>query len=268
VARVDGSGEGSQIDLYGWKEGAFQKVDSAALSLGVTALNRIRSNYLQGELYPPALYVTGTLADGSRTIDVIAYQSEKESGDRKLVNLALDSETGISRERLIGYTELLPTDINDDYVVEIPTPVPLPNYSDPTTTGFWLIDWAQYGESGKREYVVTTYHNVQDSWYLKIPEKWRDCIIIARNDQIGGQREVVFSMWKQDDKVPQPFLSIYRLTGNNRTSAAGINGRFVLREEESVIYAAKFHETKWKPGVDETDLIERFNTIQSAWYSE
>jgi len=268
VARIDGSGEGSQLDVYGWEDGAFQKMDSANLSVGIASLNRIRANYLQGELYPPALYVTATLADGSRVIDVVAYQEDKESEEKKLVNLAVNPETGISCEVLQGYTDLLPADINDDYVVEVPIPVALPNYGDLTTTNFWLIDWAQYEENGDREHIVTTYHNVQDSWYLEIPEKWRDRIIIARNDQISGQREVVFSMWKRDDKIPQPFLSIYRLTGNNRTSAASVNGRFVLHEEESVIYAAKFYDSKWNSGLDETELLERFHTIQTAWYSE
>ena len=42
----------------------------------------------------------------------------------------------------------------------------------------------------------------------------------------------------------------------------------VLREDENVIYAALFHRSKWDCGLDEMDLLERFNTIQRSWYNE
>jgi len=266
LARMDPGGVGSQIEIYGWLDGTLQKVDSVPLSSGGATLNRIGSNYLKGELSPPALYVTSTMPDGSRAIDVVAYQTEKDG--RKLVNLSLDGDTGISREILKGYTDVLPADINDDRVAEVPAPFMLPTYGENTSVNFWLIDWMQYSETGKREYVLTTYHNIQDSWYLEIPENWRDRIILVRNDQISGQREVVFSMWKGDDKAPQPFLSIYRLTGNNRSYVANSGNRFVLREEENVIYAAKFYDSKWDCGLDESELIRSFKTIQTAWYSD
>ena len=60
----------------------------------------------------------------------------------KLVNLALD-ENGVSRELIQGYTEVNPTDINGDYVVELPCPTALPTYGESASSNFWLIDWAQ-----------------------------------------------------------------------------------------------------------------------------
>ena len=65
-----------------------------------------------------------------------------------------------------------------------------------------------------------------------------------------------------------PFLSIYRLTGSSRAVSATINGRFVLREEDTVIYAARFYDCPWDCGLDEADLLDRFQTIQSSWYYE
>lgn len=264
VTRIDTGGLNSLIDVYGWEEGAFIRLDSVELSPGIVTLNLVRANYLKGELYPPALYVTSTLADGSRIIDVIAYQGDRE--EAILVNLSMDPETKMSREILTGYTDMDPTDINDDYVLELPSPVALPTFGEGAS--FWFLDWAQYDEQGGREQVLTTYHNVNDSWYLKIPDKWRDRITLVRNDQTSGQREVVFSLWRGEEKTPEPFMSIYRLTGNNRATAAAAYGRFVLREEENVIYAAKFHDCSWDCGLDEADLMDRFQTIQSSWYYE
>jgi hypothetical protein len=263
VVRADSSGLSSQVEVYGWEDGAFLSTSSVKLSEGVVSLNRVRSNYLKGEeVYPPAMYVTGTLDDGRRVVDVIAYQ--KNGGKVQLTNVALDEETGVSRQILQGYTDVGLTDINDDYVAEIPMPTPLPTQGDSGSTNFWLIDWFQYDNNGRQVYVTTTYHNVADGWYLEIPESWRDKLILSRNDQLGA-REVVFSLWQGEDQTPLPFLSIYRLTGNNRYNMVNRSNRFILREEESVIYAGRFYDCPWDCGLDETDLLNNFKTIQSSW---
>lgn len=263
VVRIDSAGVGSQVEVYGWRDGAFTSLSNAGLSSGVVSLIRMRSNYLSGEFYRPALYVICAMSDGSRTIDVLSYQNEQ------LVNLALTGqEDGVSQNVLRGYTEVSPTDINGDYVLELPSPRRLPAMSEAVTSNFWLIDWSQYNEMGECVQVLTTYHNVTDSWYLIIPDSWRDKITISRNDTLSGQREVVFSLWQGAGVDPVPFLSIYRLTGSNRASRAAYEGRFVLREEESVIYAAAFYNSGWDCGLDQTSLLEHFNTIQASWYSE
>ena len=260
VVKLDSGGLGSQLAVYGWHEGAFVCVDSVNLSTGMTTLNRVRSNYLKGELFTPAIYVTGTLADSSRVIDVVAYQGDK------LVNISMDPDSGISREHLQGYADVNPTDVDGDGVVELPSPMPLPSAGENTAPNFWLIDWGRYGQSGKRSHVMTTYHNVADGWYLEIPASWRNKITISRRDQISGQREVIFSLWRGDESEPRPFLSIYRLTGGNKQMQATSSGRFVLREDENVIYAAKFYDAGWDCGLDENGLLQSFNTIQSSWY--
>ena len=262
VTRIDSASVGSQVEIYGWRDGSFVSLSSAGLSAGVVSLVQMRANYLAGEYYHPALYVICAMSDGSRTIDVLSYQEER------LVNLALDPETGVSRNVLRGYTEVSPTDINSDYVLELPSPRRLPSTSEAATSNFWLIDWSQYDDEGDCNQVLTTYHNVADSWYLIIPDDWKDMITISRNDALSGQREVVFSLWRGVGEEPEPFLSIYKLTGNNRTSRAAYEGRFILREEDSVIYAAAFYDCGWDCGLDQASLMEYFNTIQASWYSE
>ncbi len=232
----------------------------ADLSAGINALNRIRTNYLAGSHNQPALYVTSALAEGGRVIDVVAWLNGR------LANISMGAE-GISRELIQGYTEVNPTDINGDVVAELPTPYQLPTYGESSSSNFWLIDWAQYDERGNRNHVVTTYHNVSDGWYLTIPESWRDQITISRNDQVTGRREVVFSHWLGESREPKAFLSIYRMS-SSRTSDLEEEGWTVLREEENVTYAARFHEDGWNSGLDEMDLLERFDTIKRSWYNE
>lgn len=260
VVRLDAGGLNSYVELYGWQDGALASLAVTELSDGITSLNRIRTNYLAGEYYPPALYVTGALSDGSRVIDVVAWM------DGSLKNLAMD-ENGVSCEIIQGYTEIMPTDVNGDYVTELPTPYPLPNYGESTSANFWLIDWGQYDSRGRRNHVLTTYHNVTDGWYLEIPESWRDKITISRNDQVTGQREVIFSRWWDGDEEPTPFLSIYRLS-SSRSARVEENGWLALQEEENVIYAAKLYDEGWSSGLNETDLLERFHTIRASWYND
>lgn len=266
VVRIDPAGVGSQVEVYGWNDGKVESLGSAGLSSGAVTLNRVRSNYLSGEYYPPAIYLSCTLVDGTRAIEVFAYQEVEKDQPWQLVNLSIDPETGISRNCLKDYTEVNPTDINGDVVLELPAPQPV---IAPGGTGaaFWLIDWYQYGADGGRQQVMTTYHNVQDGWYLKIPDSWKGKIAISRNDSVNGQRQVVFSYLNETDEAPTPFLSIYRLTGSNRASRAEETGRFTLREEGEVIYAARFYEGDWNCGLDENDLLtNNFQTIQTNWY--
>ena len=68
VVRVDPSGVGSQVEIYGWRNGQMSSLGGAGLSDGMATLNRVQSNYLSGEYYPPALYVTGTLTTGERSL--------------------------------------------------------------------------------------------------------------------------------------------------------------------------------------------------------
>lgn len=259
VVRIDSAGVGSHVETYDWVDGAMVSRGAVSLSSGIKSLVRLRPNYVGGELYPTALYVSSTLLDNQRVVDVLAYREDT------LVNLSMDEETGVSREVIVGYTDVNMADINGDMILEVPMPSPLPSYSETAPSNFYLINWDQYQEDGASEHIMTTYHNVVDNWYLEIPDNWKNKITIYRNDMIIGQREVIFARWNGTEEAPVPFLSIYRLTGTNRAAASTRAGRFVLREEGSVIYSAKLYDTNFKSGLDENGLLERFHTIQSNW---
>ena len=259
VTRMDAVGP-SQVELYSWEDGAIASLGVTELSAGINAINRIRTNYLAGGYSQPALYVTSTLVEGGRVIDVVSYLNGE------LTNVSMGPE-GVSRDLIQGYTEINPTDINQDGVAEIPSPFQLPSYGESVSSNFWLIDWAQYDQRGNRNPVLTTYHNVSDGWYLIIPESWRSQISISRNDQVTVRREVVFSHWLGEEREPEPFLSIYRMS-SSRTADLEEDGWVILREEENITYSARFHDDGWNCGLDEMDLLERFNTIKRSWYNE
>ena len=127
-----------------------------------------------------------------------------------------------------------------------------------------MSDWVQYNKNGRARQVGTTYHNIADGWYLVLPDSWRNRLVIYRNDNVSGQRAVIFALWQGEEKEPLPFLSIYKLTGASRTLRATSGNRFILAEDSSTIYAATFYNT-WDCGLDESALLENFRLIVNSW---
>ena len=254
LARLDPGGGPSALQIYGWNDGALSCRDTAELSARASSIDSVQANYVGGELLTPALYVCSSLAEGGRAVDIVTYQEDR------LVNLTMDPESGVSRETLRGSGQQELTDINGDYVLEVPQSTPLPSAAD-GPTDFWLTRWGQYGLDGQRTVVGTTYHNRTDGWYLDIPEDWVGQLTISRTDRAVGQREVIFSRWKGEGKEPERFLAIYKLTGPNRSAWASTTNRFILQEDDDTIYAATLLNASWDCGVDEAGLRGRFHLI-------
>jgi len=254
VARINQELKSGEVELHDWNAAGVAAVSSVPLSAGISTIGQVKADYLTDLV--PALYVTGELADGSGVTDVLALR------DGEFVNLSADPETGVSRELVTGLREVAPSDVNSDYISELARPRQLPSYG--TSVGAWLMDWVQYDVKGRAREVCTTYHNTADGWYLVIPDHWKNKLTIYRNDSVSGQRAVVFALWQGEGKEPLPFLSIYKLTGANRTTRADNGNRFVLAEDSSTVYAATFYNT-WNCGLDENGLLENFRLIVSSW---
>lgn len=258
VGTVDQVENTGKVTLYGWNTAEdIMTVQETALSAGAISIRSMRANFVKN--FAPALYVVSDLADGSTAMDVIAMKGGQ------LTNLALDTETMVSRECSSNYRDLTLSDVNSDNILELPRPRQLEPHG--TLDGVWLADWVQYDGRGRAGKIGTTYHCVVDGWYLVIPDHWQSRLVIYRNDTVSGQRAVVFALWQGEDKEPLPFLSIYRLTGASRALRATTGNRFILAEDSSTIYAATFYNT-WDCGLDEAELLENFRLIVSSWSGE
>jgi hypothetical protein len=156
-------------------------------------------------------------------------------------------------------------DINNDGVLDVPTPIALPSASE--TTVYYMIEWYSYSASGHRRLVATTYNNYSDGWYLVLPDEWRDRIAIRREDGVSGERSIVFSLVDKDGEIGEDFLTIYTLTGDNRAERASYSSRFVLLAEEETIYAAsiKVNESSFELPISQDLIRSNFNIIYSEW---
>ena len=258
VIRLDAAGANSLVELYGWENGAFSSLGTTRLSTGITALTRVRANFVAEQI--AALYITGTLMDSGQTTDIVVWRNER------LVNLTMNRETGVSNETIRDYI-VAPSDVNNDSILEMPRPHLLPAYHEGISSN-WLIDWTQYDIKGKANQVFTTYHNIIDKWYFQIPDFWVEQITLKRDDSVSGERGVVFYHWNGQEEEPTPFLVIYKLTGGNRTIRAAQGGRFILAEDDSTIYAASLLANKWDCGLDEAGVRDRFRRTSSGWSNE
>jgi len=260
-------GEPPRAELYDF-DGVIALAGTAPLSGGITRVadGGARTGYLTDRV--PALFVNSTYGENGIVTDIFTYRG----GEVK--NITLDPETGESGETVRFYSQVSALDVNGDGILELPQPVPLADYRITTdSVNFWLIHWRQFDETGKAAPVFTTYHNDRDGWYFILDDGWEEGLVLSRSDAPGGgERAVTFSRWNgEQDQRPQPFLTIYKLTGSNRSSRAKWGERFVLLSEgasgsDSVIYAAEFRDG-WDCGLTEDEVKERFRIIRTDWNS-
>ena len=85
-------------------------------------------------------------------------------------------------------------------------------------------------------------------------------LTVRRVDDVPGERALIFSRIGTDARVTD-LLSVYTITGENRSERARLNGRQILLEETATIFAAEALD----PGVDPSAVIDRFFRIYSEW---
>lgn len=252
----------NRVELFDYQAEGMVLCATAPLSYEIRDTLSLRSGYLRDSVR--ALFVSSTFGDSNGLVtDVLAWRNDK------LENISLDAATGQSLATMRYYNLVSHADINGDSILEIPSPVVMPSPLKTVAADFWAINWFQYDIDGTTWPVCTTYHNIQDRWYLTMPEDWLGRTTLARRDNtVNGERAVVFSYWLGDEAEPTPFLTIYKLTGVNREMRSRLGSRFVLITQTDAIYAAEFHANSWDCGLDQEGLLESFQLIRTEWSTE
>ena len=262
VFQQDSTGEGNNLaEYYAYQDGAMTMISAAPLSNGMKDVANAK---------------TGRLADGRQGVYV---GIEMENGvltdilvleENVLKNVTRDPESGASIVTARSYTDVAAVDINNDGILEIPRPRALAPLNPESSSSYYLIYWQQYDSEGKASTSCVTYHSVSDSWYLTVPDGWdTGNIVVARDDSLNtrGERAVVFYYRpdQEDGGEPQKFLTVYRLTGNNRNARSKLAGRTTLYTDSTTTYCAVLDSSVWDCGLDETELARRFKLITPEW---
>ena len=223
---------GNVADYYAWQDGKLQLKTPARLSMTMAELSqqgRVTTGKLQDG--SPALFVTGVEDSAFSITDILAVRNEE------LTNISLSDSTGASTE-IAMFRSLYPTDINNDGITEVPVPEILPSWDDEDSS-YQRIDWRSYDAEGNGSLVLSTYHSIEDGWYLRLPETWRDQLVVTRS-VLPDEVYVTFYAWTQDGI--HPFLRISAITGNSRSIKATRGGRFTLSRQAETIYTAELLE--------------------------
>ena len=266
LVQMDTAEGNSRAELYNYDNGLMVLTSSVPLSLQLTEIKSVKTGSLTN--LTPALFISASFGENEgRVTDVIALR------EGVLTNLTMDDATGMSINTIRYYADFQDAngrDINGDGVLEVPISEMLPPVGS-STTPLYLLHWVQYREDGVPVHVYTTFHSYGDGWYLVLPESWQGVVTAARKDYSSStlsERAVSFYYLGDRAAEPEEFLTVYRLTGTNRSYRATIDNRFVLFESGDVIYAAKFQDIGWDCGVDNSDLLGRFNRIKIDWSAE
>ena len=260
VFRADQDGVGA-ADCYVWKNGTLALGSTIRVSMTMAELSQ-QGKVTVGTLRSgePALFVTG-VADSARAItDVLLLRNSE------LSNSVLSLTTGVSRESS-RFRSLYPMDINGDGITEIPRTVPL-SPGEQETDVSQRVDWISYDAAGTASRVLSTYHAMEDGWYLQLPEGWAESILVVRSAS-ADETSVTFYMESdaEDDQGYAALLRITALSGSNRERLAVRTGRFILGRNDGVIYVGELLKgnEEWDHSVTEDEVRNAFSLIAKEW---
>ena len=258
VFRANEDGVGA-ADCYLWKNGALTLSSTIRVSMTMAELSQ-QGKVTVGTLRSgePALFVTG-VAEGMRAMtDVLLLRGGE------LNNAVLSPTTGVSGESS-RFRALYPTDINGDGVTEVPRTVALYGEELEGDTA-QRVDWISFDAAGAAIRVLSTYHAIEDGWYLQLPDGWADTIYVGRSAS-ADEASVTFYMGDSRDQSYTPVLRITTLSGSNRERLAVRTGRFILGRNDGVIYAGELLKGNegWADSVTEDEVRNAFSLIAPEW---
>lgn len=258
------SGALHAANLYDKSHGSLILSGTATLSSSLSSIDRIQSGMTADGV--PALYVTGSVlnslgASTSQISDVLAL------GEDGLVNLTLNPQT-LDSDATLRYNLTGPQDINGDGVLELPSPYTIYAHDRSVAPdSFYGISWQQFRSDGTSAFVCSTYYNSADGWYLALPDDWQGHISLARQDVVVGstnERGVLF-YYRDGPSKGEPFLAIYKNTGNNREKRSSQGQRVLIALDEGARYSMELLDTAPQLSLSPGDLVERFHLITPDW---
>lgn len=221
---------------------------TAPLSEGIAECVRMKACTLEGNT--PGLLVESYLESGELVSDLFSLL------DDRLFNITLDQNSGVSRTKR-SYA-VMAADINSDRFLEIPVAAPL--YAQKTGDHYLYLSWVGFNRYGFSVIKQETYHCFVDGWYFVLPQGWSETLTVRRDEGAAGERCVILSDVDRSTGTLTDRLMIYTLTGENRQERGESEGRFLLAEDETTVYAARV-----LTGITRNEVTARFHLIYSEW---
>ncbi len=229
-------GGASSLTRYSF-DSTGAKPSTARLSQGITEVLRAKMGLLSDG--GTALFVESRWGEDELITDVFAVKTGI------LTNITTASGERSNTLRPMG---AYAADINGDRVMELPE-----------SSGD-ILNWYSLDASGRRDLALSTYHDYENGWYLALSEEMIPGLTVAVTRPLAGETAATFSV-TDDAGNRQELLTIYTLTGENRTDWGSAAGRFILGRNETTVYAAELLTQELTP----EEITESFNLIYTEW---
>jgi hypothetical protein len=241
------------VELYSAPGGKVERSAEVSLSQPVGQLKRIRTGALHdGER---AVFVASIVDAGTIVTDVYALVGGE------LTNVSMSNESGTSVKTVRNYY-VYAEDIDNDGVLELPSLISMHSPSlERSGEREHLIRWYALGADGSEHDKCYTYHNYLQGWYMELGGRLVDRLCVVPEDT----GRYAFCLWDKNYTELEKLWTVYVLTGEDRSSMASEEGRFVLLKTDSVVYAAYLEEAGRTAGITQEHLNNSFFLIQSDW---
>ena len=257
VLRLETEDRAGVAELYHFQDGLMERYREAGLTMGIKQIKRITTGYVARGV--PAVFVASAVGENTTATDILTFVG------KDFCNLAANTNYSLAAQKIRNYP-VYATDIDEDGIVELPTPVALPSLSAEEETQ-WIIQWYNMKTEGSRELKMTTYHNFAGGWYIELPQSWSEALTVSREQKPGGAIGYAFSRWMGYDQKPEELFTIYALTGGDRLQQATSHGRTLLAEKGETAYAVSMGTSKWVAYQNEEDICAMFHFIDVDWDS-
>ena len=144
------------------------------------------------------------------------------------------------------FSSLYPEDINGDGITEVPHPEPIPAWGNVGEDPCRRIDWYTYTSDGTKAAVVSTYHSVEDGWYLRLPDVWKDQILITRT---AGTEEVTVTFSYRGDSGSHHRMSCGSPASQAPAGGQSHPGRRVILQSAGDHLHGRASGRKWELGI-------------------
>ena len=255
VLRLEAEGRIGVAELYSYHDKRMQRSLQAAMSVGAKQIKRIATGDLEEGI--PAVFVASAYEEDTIITDIFALRNGV------LRNIATNGSIGVSAQTVRNYS-VYASDIDNDSVIELPSPIVLPSYIATEETQ-WAIDWYSMTVTGEQKIKMFTYHNYAGGWYLDLPVNWRGQITVSRSNQVPGATAYTIAKWLGYDEKPQELITVYAFNGNDRIKQANQDGRFLLAEKGETAYAASVGENEWAAKLTQEEITAMFHFIYMDW---
>lgn len=240
------------VELYTVEKETVSRSIEVSMSESVDNLKRIRT----GKLHDgnPAVYVASAVGDTALITDVYALV------DGVFTNVTLSNESGTSVKTMRNYY-VYADDIDSDGVIELPFLITMVPVTDARSDQRHdLIRWYAMTSDGGEVDKLYTYHNFNSGWYLELDSQWAPRLAVKQEGS-----DYAFYLWDEAYENAEKIMTVYTLSGQNRTQQGTADGGFILLSTESIVYAAKLEAAAEGYGIDQNTVKRSFKLIHEDW---